>query len=140
MRRSRGSSRLPPSLSGGIPYAVALFTDGAYALPSGAIAGVNSRLAKPGDVITLYGVGFGPVTPAIPAGQLVQQLNSLTMPLQMSLGGVPVIPSYSGLAPGYTGLYQFNLTVPNLSPGNAALTFTLNGVAGTQTLYIAVGN
>ena len=124
----------------GIPYAVALFSDGAYALPVGSIAGITSRPAKPGDVITLYGVGFGPVTPAIAAGQLVQQLNSLALPLQMSLGGVPAIPSYYGLAPGFTGLYQFNLTVPNLSAGNAALTFTLGGTAGIQTLYIAIGN
>jgi uncharacterized protein (TIGR03437 family) len=124
----------------GIPYAVALFTDGAYVLPVGAIAGITSRPAKPGDVITLYGVGFGPVTPAIAAGQLVQQLNSLALPLQMSLGGVPAIPSYLGLAPGYTGLYQFNLTVPNLSPANAALTFSLGGTAGIQTLYLSIGN
>jgi uncharacterized protein (TIGR03437 family) len=109
-------------------------------LPVGSIAGITSRSAKPGDVITLYGVGFGPVTPAIAAGQLVQQLNSLALPLQMSLGGVPAIPSYLGFAPGYTGLYQFNLTVPNLSAANAALTFTLGGTAGIQTLYIAIGN
>jgi uncharacterized protein (TIGR03437 family) len=46
-----------------------------------------------------------------------------------------------GLAPDYTGLYQFNITVPNGAAGNAvALTFTLNGVPGTQTLYLAVQN
>jgi uncharacterized protein (TIGR03437 family) len=45
------------------------------------------------------------------------------------------------LAPGFTGLYQFNVVVP-ASPGNGAvpLTFTVGGVAGTQTLYLAVGN
>ncbi len=125
---------------GGIPYAVALFTDGTYVLPAGAIAGIASRPAKPGDVITLYGIGFGPVTPSIPAGQLVQQINSLAMPLLMEIGGVSVTPAYDGLAPNYTGLFQFNVTVPNLSPGNAALTFSVGGAAGTQTLYILVGN
>jgi uncharacterized protein (TIGR03437 family) len=124
---------------GGVQYAVALFTDGTYVLPTGAIAGVSSRPAKAGAALTLYGVGFGPVTPASPAGQIVQQLNSLTLPLQMSVGVVPVTPSYYGLAPGYVGLYQFNLTMPSVASGNAALTFTLNGVAGTQTLYLAAG-
>lgn len=125
---------------GGIQYAVAIFTDGAYALPVGAIAGVNSRPAKPGDVLTLYGVGFGPVMPSIPAGQLVQELNSLVLPLQMSIGGIRVNPSYYGLAPSYTGLYQFNVTVPNLAAGSAPLTFDLGGTAGTQTLYLLIGN
>jgi uncharacterized protein (TIGR03437 family) len=60
----------------------------------------------------------------------------------MSVGGVPVTDlPYAGLAPGFTGLYQFNVVVP-ASPGNGAvpLTFTVGGVAGTQTLYLAVGN
>jgi uncharacterized protein (TIGR03437 family) len=124
----------------GTQYAVAIFPDGTFAFPAGAITGVNSRPAKPGDVLTLYGIGFGPVTPTIPAGQLVEQLNTLALPLQMSIGGIALTPSYDGLAPDYTGLYQFNITVPNAPSGNQPLTFTLNGVAGTQTLYIAVGN
>ena len=125
---------------GGVQYAVALFTDGTYVLPTGAISGVNSRPAKPGDTIVLYGIGFGPVTPAMTAGQIVGQLNSLSMPFQVSIGGVPATPIYDGLALNFAGLYQFNLTVPNLSAGNAALTFTLGGTAGIQTLYIAIGN
>jgi uncharacterized protein (TIGR03437 family) len=125
---------------GGVQYAVATFTDGAYALPTGALPGVNSRPAKPGDVITLYGVGFGPVTPDIPAGQLVQELNNLTLPFTLSIGGAPATVLYSGLAPNYTGLYQFNVTVPDVTPGNPALAFTLNGVSGTQILFICVGN
>lgn len=125
---------------GGAQYVVALFTDGTYALPTGAIAGLNSRPAKPGDIITLYGVGFGPVMPDIPAGELVQQLNNLALSFDMSIGGVPATVLYSGLAPNYTGLYQFNVTVPDAAPGNAALTFTLSGGVGAQTLYLAVGN
>ena len=130
----------PPSFNvNGVAYAVAIFTDGAYALPTGAIAGVTSRPAKPGDVLTLYGVGFGPVTPAIPAGQLVQQTNMLSLPLQLSIGGVPAPVLYDGLAPDFTGLYQLNVMIPAAAPGNVALTFSLNGVSGTQTLYIALG-
>jgi len=124
----------------GVPYAVAIFPDGAYALPGGAIAGVNARPARTGDTLTLYGVGFGPVVPAIPAGQIVQQVNSLASSFQVSIGGVPASVLYSGLAPNYVGLYQFNVTVPSIASGNAPLTFALGGGAGTQTLYIAVGN
>ena len=133
----------PPSFNiGGIQYAVALFADGAFVLPEGAIAGLNSRPAQPGDEIVLYGIGFGPVTPDLPAGQLVQQANTLASAFSMSLGGVPVTKlPYSGLAPGFTGLYQFNIVVPaNTGSGAVPLTFVVDGVAGTQTLYLAVGN
>jgi uncharacterized protein (TIGR03437 family) len=135
-----GLLALPNFKIGNVQYAVATFTDGAFALPAGAIQGVNSRPAKPGDAVTLYGVGFGPVTPSMAAGQLVQQLNALALPLQMSVGGIPATLIYDGLAPGYTGLYQINLTIPSAPTGNAALTFTLGGRAGTQTLYLPIGN
>lgn len=125
----------------GIQYAVALFPDGTYVLPPGAISGLSSGPAKPGDTIVLYGVGFGPVTPGIPAGQIVQQSNTLASKFEVSIGGMPATVSYSGLAPNYVGLYQFNVVVPNIASSDAApLTFTLDGIAGTQTLYIAVQN
>jgi uncharacterized protein (TIGR03437 family) len=131
----------PPSFNiGGVQYAVATFADGTYALPEGAIAGVTSRPARPGDVIVLYGIGFGPVTPDIPAGQIAQQANTLTSGLDVSIGGTPAKVDYSGLAPNYVGLYQFNIEVPAVPSGHAALTFTLAGQAGTQTLYLAIGN
>ena len=132
----------PPSFNvNGTQYAVATFGDGSYVLPTGAISGITSRPAQPGNEIVLYGVGFGPVTPAIPAGQLVQQSNTLQSSFQISLGGIAAQPAYDGLAPNYTGLYQFNITVPEIPAGNAVpFTFTVDGVAGSQTLYIAVGN
>jgi uncharacterized protein (TIGR03437 family) len=131
----------PPSFKvGGVQYAVALFSDGTYVLPEGAIAGLASRPAKPGDEIVLYGVGFGPVTPDIPAGEIVSQSNTLASSLQMSLGGLQLTPAYAGLAPNYTGLYQFNITVPGVATGAIPLTFAIGGVSGTQTLSIAIGN
>jgi uncharacterized protein (TIGR03437 family) len=68
--------------------------------------------------------------------------NTLTSTFDVSIGGVPVtnVP-YSGLAPSYTGLYQFNIVVPsNAGSGAVPVTFTVGGVAGTQTLYLAVSN
>ncbi len=130
----------PPSFDiGGTPYVVALFADGTYVLPVGAIAGLTSRPAKANDEIVLYGIGFGPVTPNLPAGQLVEQSNALPS-FAISIGGAPAasIP-YAGLAPNYTGLYQFNVVVPaNAGSGAVPLTFTAAGTAGTQKLYLAV--
>ena len=49
--------------------------------------------------------------------------------------------SYAGFAPGYVGLYQINVVVPNVAASDSVpLTFTLGGVAGPQNLFIAVQN
>ncbi|MGA2600283.1 MAG: IPT/TIG domain-containing protein [Bryobacteraceae bacterium] len=124
---------------GGQQYVVAQFPDGAFALPPGSIAGVNSRRAQPGDTLTLYGVGFGSVTPFISAGQIAEQTSMLTSTLQVNFGSAPASVTYDGLAPSLVGLYQINVLVPNIPSSDAVpLTFTLNGVTGTQTLYTSV--
>ena len=124
---------------GGKQYIAAFFQDGSFALPPGAIAGVNSRRAQPGDTLTLYGIGFGSVTPDIPAGQIPEQSNTLTLTFQVSFGSTAASVAYDGLAPGLVGVYQFNVVVPSIPSSDAVpLTFTLNGVAGTQTLYTSV--
>ncbi|MGO9261000.1 MAG: IPT/TIG domain-containing protein [Bryobacteraceae bacterium] len=132
----------PPSFNAsGIQYAGALFLDGVtYALPPGAVPGYTSQRATPGQTIVLYGVGFGTVSPSIPAGQIETNANNtLSLPLQVYIGGVQATVTFGGLAPDAVGLYQFNVTVPNI-PANdkAPLTFSLGGVNGSQTLYIAV--
>jgi len=126
----------------GTAYAVALFSDGAtYVLPSGAISGITSKPATPGDTITLYGIGFGDVNPSTPPGQVAQGQTSLATNLTISIGGTPATITYQGLAPGYVGLYQFNVVVPSIGATNAApVTFSLGGVSGTQKLYLAIGN
>jgi len=124
----------------GTQYAVAFDAslNNTYVLPAGAIPGLNSQPANPGDTITLYGVGFGAVTPNVPAGQLAQGLTSLAS-FNISIGGVPATVRYAGLAPDFVGLYQFNVLVPSIAASNAApVTFSVNGTAGTQTLYLAV--
>ena len=97
-----------------------------------------SRPAKTGETIIFYGVGFGAVTPNIAAGQIVQQNNSLTLPLQFQIGNAAATATYSGLAQRSVGLYQFNVIMPTI-PANAAaaVTFTLGGTAGPQELFIA---
>ena len=120
-------------------YVVAQFADGTYVLPAKAIAGVNSRPAKPGETIIIYGVGFGTVTPDSPAGQIVTQSNQLTLPFEILFGDTPAEVPYAGLAPGLVGVYQFNVIVPQVSDGDLVpLKFNLGGVAGAQTLFTAV--
>ena len=132
---------LPSFNVGGKQYVTATFTDGVtFVGPVGAFAGFTSRPAKPGETIVLYGIGFGPVTNSIPAGQIVQQINSLTTAVQFQLNNTPAPLGYYGLAPQEVGVYQFNLTIPAIAAGDAALTFTLGNTSNQQTLYVTVGN
>jgi uncharacterized protein (TIGR03437 family) len=130
-----------PFLAGGNQYVWALLEDNVtLVLPPG--GGLTSRRAVPGDVIVLYGIGFGPVVTNLPAGQIAGGGNTLpTGSFEISLGGTPATVNYAGLAPGSVGLYQFNVVVPNITANDLTpLTFTLGGVAGKQTLYLAIGN
>lgn len=121
-------------------YVAALFPDGVtFVLPP--IPGAPTARAKPGDTIIFYGVGFGPVTPDTPAGQIVMQSNRLPSTFQAFFGGTPATVTFSGLTGGYVGLYQFNVVVPNVAASDTVpFTYSLGGVSGQQNLIIAVRN
>jgi uncharacterized protein (TIGR03437 family) len=120
-------------------YVVAQHLDGNFVLPAGAISGFNTSPAKPGETIVIYGVGFGSVTPNIPAGEIVTEDNKLSASFTMELAKTNADLGYFGLAPSSVGVYQFNVVVPAIADSDLVpLTFTLGGVASTQTLFTAV--
>jgi uncharacterized protein (TIGR03437 family) len=121
-------------------YVAALFPDGVtFVLPP--FAGVPTARAKPGDTIIIYGVGFGPVTPDSPAGQIVTQSNQLKATFQAFFAGTQASVAFSGLTGGFLGLYQFNVVVPNVAASDSVpFTYSLGGVSGPQKLVIAVQN
>lgn len=121
-------------------FAIGTFADGSLVLPEGAIPCAMSRRAQPGDSITLYGIGFGPVSPPVPAGEITPSKgDALDSAFDLSFGNTPAAVSYDGMAPSTVGLYQFNTLVPNISSGNEIpLKFSTGGVVGTQDLYVAI--
>lgn len=127
----------------GAQYVVAQLPDGTYVAPAGAIPGVTSRPAHAGETVTIYGVGFGAAENSAQQfahlGQIASGQTTLASKFTVSIGGTTANASYDGLAPGYVGLYQFDIAIPSGPSGNAVpFTFTLNGSAGQQTLYTAV--
>ena len=129
-------------LVGGTQYAGATTADGStFILPTGAVPNITSRPAKPGETIIMYGLGFGPVTPSVPAGTITPGANKLNSPMEISFGQTPATISYAGLGPFFVGLYQFNVVVPAVANSDAVpITFNLGGAIGSQTLYTAVHN
>jgi len=101
-------------------YVAAQHADYTYVGKPGLIAGVTTQPAKPGETILLYGTGFGPTSPPLPSAQLVTTPAVLANSVQVTIGGVPVPHvDYAGLVEA--GLYQFNVTVPNVPGGDAAV-------------------
>jgi uncharacterized protein (TIGR03437 family) len=128
----------PPELVANKQYMVALFQDGVtYVGNSGLIPGVPFQPAKPGDSITAYGIGFGGVTPAIAPGVVAGQQNSIPN-LTISFGSTPATLTYAGLAPGNIGLYQFDITVPEVADGDSQINISVGGVQVQQKLYVTV--
>ena len=91
------------------------------------------------DTITLYGIGFGQVNQGIPPGEIAQGQTSLAAPVTVTIGGQPATVNYAGLAPGFVGLYRFNVVVPNVPASAAApVTVSLGGTQLPQKLFLAV--
>jgi uncharacterized protein (TIGR03437 family) len=67
--------------------------------------------------------------------------NTLTKPT-IVLGGQPLaasLVSFSGLAPGFVGLYQVNFQIPATAPSGNAVTVSLSiGGATSNTATIAI--
>lgn len=97
--------------------------------PTGNSLGYPTVAARAGDTVELFGVGFGPTNPAVPAGQPFYGAAPTTYPVQLEITGELVSPFFAGL--GSAGLYQFNLTIPvGLGVGDQPLVAI---VAGAQT-------
>jgi uncharacterized protein (TIGR03437 family) len=90
------------------------------------------RPGRPGDLIILYGTGFGLTVPAFQAGEITDRSALLRDTVTVTIGGVFLRPEhilYAGLAPGsISGLYQFNLRIPEaVRQGNLPVVIVAGG-------------
>lgn len=72
--------------------------------------------ARPGDILMLYGTGFGPTVPSVTPGAAFSGSAPHSNTVAVTIGSVPAEVNYSGLVS--TGLTQINLTVPDLTDGD----------------------
>lgn len=122
----------------GRKYLAAVHADGTFLGPPNLLQGATTRPAVPGETILLFGAGFGPTNPAVPAGQLVPQPSALTNQVQIRLGNVPANLSFAGLAAQAAGVYQFNMVVPDVSDGDVPVVAEIGGARSQDNAFIAV--
>jgi uncharacterized protein (TIGR03437 family) len=124
-------------LQGG-KYVAATHPDGSLVGPKTLFPGVSTP-AGPGELIVLYGTGFGLTTPPFAAGQLVDKLTRLNDSIAIRIGGTIAEVQFAGLAPGFAGLYQFNVRVPDAAAnGDSQVIAEIGGVSSPTGALIAV--
>ncbi len=93
---------------------------------------VNSptQPAAAGTVIAAYITGAGAVGPSGVTGGAAPSnpLSRVTENVTATIGSLPASVQFAGLAPGFAGLYQVNIQVPQMSPGQYPLQISVGGV------------
>ena len=115
------------------------YGEGSYDIlgPTGSSLGYATVAAKAGDVVELYGTGFGPTSPAVAPGQAFSGAAPATNPVQLLINNVGVTPSFAGLSGA--GLDQINLTVPpGLGTGDVPLVATVGGAQTATGVVISL--
>jgi uncharacterized protein (TIGR03437 family) len=85
-----------------------------------------ARPVKAGETLVLYGVGFGPTNPAVPAGRAFSGSAPTTSPVSVTIGGLPASVMYAGII--QAGLYQINVIVPAAASGDQPIVAAVNGM------------
>jgi uncharacterized protein (TIGR03437 family) len=123
-------------------YAVATRnSDGSYAVPNGTFPGLTTTPAKPGDVILLWGTGFGPTNPTTAPGITTpgDPVRFTASPVTITIGNIQTNVIYSLLAPNFAGLYQIAITVPDNAPnGDQPVVATVGGASSPATTLLTI--
>ena len=108
----------------GGPYVVATHAGGALIGPTTLYPTLTTP-AKPGEIVVIYGNGFGPTSTPVISGSATQSGSLSPLPV-IKIGGIAATVQFAGLVA--VGQYQFNVVVPSsLANGDQSITATYGG-------------
>ena len=98
--------------------------------------------AKAGEVIVLWATGLGNTNPELEDGVLPTMAQWLSQMSQFGiwLNGTPIDANlilYAGVAPGYAGLYQVNVQLPETLPANPEIRLGIGSSLSPPGLILA---
>jgi uncharacterized protein (TIGR03437 family) len=115
---------------------------GGVAADPAVVAG--GRPVAPGEIVELYGTGFGPSEPVFQSGEIVPARPvPLRERVSVTIGGTTLPAAdilYAGLAPGgSSGLYQINVRLAASAPnGDLPVSVSVGGVSSPEGTTIPV--
>jgi minor extracellular serine protease Vpr len=96
--------------------------------------------ATPGTLLVFYANGLGPVSNQPASGDTAPgppNLAQTTTPPVIMIGGQQAQVQFSGLAPGFVGLYQVNAVIPTgIGHGNQPITIAIGGQTSPATVLL----
>ena len=115
-------------------------SDASLAVKNGTFAGATTLAAKPGDVLILWGTGFGPTSPPVAAGiQVPGDRVYNSSPVTVKIGSADAQVFGAALSPGFVGLYQIAIQVPaSMADGDYPLVATVSGVSSPTDVTLSV--
>lgn len=120
-------------------FAIAINSDGQLSAAPGAIPGLTTRPARPGETLIVYANGLGPVTPAVANGAPGNPLRTNVTTPTVLFGGIAVTPAFSGMTPQFPGVNQINVVVPAGITGNAVpIQLRQGGLTSSDKVVIAI--
>jgi uncharacterized protein (TIGR03437 family) len=102
-----------------------------------------ASLARAGDVLSLYATGLGLTDPEVPPGSLARQAAPIKRlsDFRAQACGIELPREailYAGTAPGFAGLYQINLVLPDRCSRNPDIRIGLSEVWSPEGVRLPV--
>jgi uncharacterized protein (TIGR03437 family) len=100
--------------------------------------GLNSpeNPARPGQYVAVYLTGQGLVDHPVATGAAApaSPLSIPLAPILAQVGGMPADIAFAGLAPGFVGLLQMDIIIPEVDAGEQSLDVSIGGVSANRTV------
>lgn len=114
---------------------IILKSNGQYFLP-------GQGSASAGDVLEVYATGLGAVSPTVADGAASPSAPpaQTVVPVTCTIAGQNATVGFAGLAPGFAGLYQVNVTVPSgIAAGTQVPVVLTQGNVSSPPVTVAIG-
>jgi uncharacterized protein (TIGR03437 family) len=120
-------------------YAVATDQNFNFKIKAGTFS-VATTPTGPGDVLVLWGTGFGPAAPSVEAGEQVSSdtTHNVSNSVDVKIGGQDAKVFGAALAPGFASLVQVAVQVPELADGDYPVVVSQNGISSPASTMLTI--
>ncbi|MCU1235083.1 MAG: hypothetical protein JWP63_3050, partial [Candidatus Solibacter sp.] len=122
-------------VTAGIPVTITAADPGIFpgaVVHAGTVVSADTTPVTAGDYLEIYCTGLGPTRVS------ANGLNLTAVTPTIYIGSTPLLPAYSGLAPGFVGLYQIDVQIPAGLPAGRLPLIVTSGQTYSNEVKITV--